>query len=223
MRLLLVEDDARMARFILKGLREHGYAVDHVADGEGAVYQSEINPYDCIVLDWMIPGADGVEVCRRLRQAGRKTPVLMLTARDAVPDRVLGLDAGADDYLVKPFQFDELLARVRALLRRGQTVQAVELQVGDLTVDTAAQQARRGGKEIPLTGKEYALLEFLARNADRVVTREEISEHVWDEGFDVFSNSIEVYVNRLRRKIDADATQPLLHTRRGAGYMLSSK
>ena len=223
MRLLLVEDDARMARFILKGLRERGYAVDLAADGERALYQAEINPYDCIVLDWMIPGADGIEVCRRLRHAGQSTPVLLLTARDAVEDRVLGLDAGADDYLVKPFQFDELLARIRALLRRTQPVQPVGLQVGDLTIDTARQQAKRRGKVIPLTGKEYALLEFLARNANRIVTRQEISEHVWDETFDAFSNLIEVYVNRLRRKLDAGRARPLLHTRRGAGYMLGGE
>ncbi len=190
MRLLLVEDDARIARFVAKGLREQAYAVDVAGTGDDALYQAAINTYDLVILDVMIPGRDGFEVCRELRKSGQRMPILMLTARDAVEDRIAGLDHGADDYLTKPFEFRELLARLRALLRRS-----------------------------ALTAKEYALLEYLARNAGRVVGRAEIAEHVWDETFDPFSNLIEVYVNRVRRKIDADSNKPLLHTRRGAGYV----
>jgi DNA-binding response OmpR family regulator len=220
MRLLLVEDDPRITRFVAKGLREQSYAVDIAANGDDALYQAEINAYDLIVLDVMIPGRDGFAVCRELRKSGQRVPILMLTARDAVADRVTGLDAGADDYLTKPFEFRELLARLRALSRRSAEIRAPKLTVADLVLDTAAQTVTRGGNQIPVTTKEYALIEFLARNAGRVVGRAEIAEHVWDENFDPFSNLIEVYVNRLRRKIDAGAAQPLLHTRRGAGYIL---
>ena len=220
MRLLLVEDDPRITRFVAKGLREQSYAVDIAANGDDALYQAEINAYDLIVLDVMIPVRDGFAVCRELRKSGQRVPILMLTARDAVADRVTGLDAGADDYLTKPFEFRELLARLRALSRRSAEIRAPKLTVGDLVLDTAAQTVTRGGNQIPITTKEYALIEFLARNAGRVVGRAEIAEHVWDENFDPFSNLIEVYVNRLRRKIDAGSAQPLLHTRRGAGYIL---
>jgi DNA-binding response OmpR family regulator len=220
MRLLLVEDDPRITRFVAKGLREQSYAVDIAANGDDALYQAEINAYDLIVLDVMIPVRDGFAVCRELRKSGHRVPILMLTARDAVADRVTGLDAGADDYLTKPFEFRELLARLRALSRRSAEIRAPKLTVADLVLDTAAQTVTRGGNQIPVTTKEYALIEFLARNAGRVVGRAEIAEHVWDENFDPFSNLIEVYVNRLRRKIDAGSAQPLLHTRRGAGYML---
>jgi DNA-binding response OmpR family regulator len=220
MRILLVEDDPRIANFVAKGLREQAYAVDVAASGEDALYQASINAYDLAILDVLIPAPDGFEVCRRLRQSGMHFPILMLTARDATDDRVRGLDTGADDYLTKPFEFRELLARLRALLRRSGELRPNRIAVADLVVDAAAQTASRGGKQIPLTTKEYALLEYLARNAGRVVGREEISEHVWDETFDTFSNTIEVYVNRLRRKIDESAARPLIHTRRGAGYML---
>jgi two-component system copper resistance phosphate regulon response regulator CusR len=220
MRLLLVEDDLRITRFVARGLREQSYAVDIAANGDDALYQAEINTYDLIVLDVMIPGRDGFAVCRELRQSGQRVPILMLTARDAVADRVTGLDAGADDYLTKPFEFRELLARLRALSRRSGELRALKLTVSDLVLDTAAQTVVRAGRPIPVTTKEYALIEFLARNAGRVVGRAEIAEHVWDENFDPFSNLIEVYVNRLRRKIDVGAAQPLLHTRRGAGYIL---
>jgi two-component system copper resistance phosphate regulon response regulator CusR len=220
MRVLLVEDDPRIANFVAKGLREQAYAVDVAASGEGALYQASINTYDLAILDVMIPAPDGFEVCRRLRQSGLRFPILMLTARDATDDRVQGLDTGADDYLTKPFEFRELLARLRALLRRSGELRPSRIAVDDLVLDTAAQTATRGGKQIPLTTKEYALLEYLARHAGRVIGREEISEHVWDETFDPFTNTIEVYVNRLRRKIDQPAAQPLIHTRRGAGYML---
>lgn len=218
MRVLLVEDDSRIARFVSKGLREQAYAVDVVGNGEDALYQAAINSYDVVILDIMIPGKNGFEVCRELRRAGKQVPILMLTARDAVEDRIAGLDHGADDYLTKPFEFRELLARLRALLRRSAEVRPAQLKVADLVLDTGGQSVSRGGRAILLTTKEYALLEFFARNAGRVIGREEIAEHVWDETFDPFSNLIEVYVNRLRRKIDANSAKPLLHTRRGAGY-----
>ena len=222
MRVLLVEDDTRIAHFVAKGLREQSYAVDVAVTGEDALYQVAINTYDLVILDVMIPAPDGFAVCKELRRTGHRMPVLMLTARDAVEDRIEGLDRGADDYLTKPFEFRELLARLRALLRRPSALQPATLSVADLVIDTAGQAVLRGGKSISLTAKEYALVEFLARNAGRVVGRAEIAEHVWDEEFDPFSNLIEVYVNRLRRKIDTKGAKPLLHTRRGAGYILSS-
>src|SRR6267378_4438348 len=220
MRLLLVEDDARIARFVAKGLREESYAVDAVENGNDAVYQTEINDYDLIVLDVMIPGIDGFAVCKAIRAGGKRTPILMLTAKDGVDDRIKGLDSGADDYLTKPFEFRELLARLRALLRRPSELKPAQLSVANLTLDTAAQAAARADRHISLTHKEFALLEYLVRNTGRIVGRAEIAEHVWDERFDPFSNLIEVYVNRLRRKIDAAKEAPLLHTKRGAGYVL---
>ena len=222
MRLLLVEDDARIARFVAKGLREQAYAVDVATTGDDALYQAAINAYDIVILDVMIPGRNGFEVCRELRKSGQRMPILMLTARDAVEDRISGLDHGADDYLTKPFEFRELLARLRALLRRSGELRPAKINVADLVLDTSAQSVSRAGRSVTLTAKEYALLEFLARNAGRVVGRAEIAEHVWDESFDPFSNLIEVYVNRVRGKIDADPAKPLLHTRRGAGYILGS-
>ena len=218
MRLLLVEDDSCIARFVAKGLREQAYAVDIAATGDDALYQADINSYDLVILDVMIPGPDGFEVCRELRRAGQSVPILMLTARDTVEDRITGLDHGADDYLTKPFEFRELLARLRALLRRSAEIRPAQIVVADLILDTGAQSVSRAGRSIPLTTKEYALLEFLARNVGRVVGRAEIAEHVWDESFDPFSNLIEVYVNRVRRKVDFESVKPLLHTRRGAGY-----
>ena len=222
MRLLLVEDDPRIARFVARGLEEQSYAVDVVANGNDALYQVEINDYDLVILDVMIPGKDGFATCRAIRELGKRMPVLMLTVRDAVDDRITGLDSGADDYLTKPFEFGELLARLRALLRRPRELRPSRIKVGDLELDTAAQTAKRGSRAISLTAKEYALLEFLARNANRVVGRSEIAEHVWDESFDPFSNLIEVYVNRLRRKLGDDDPEPLLQTRRGSGYILSA-
>ena len=220
MRLLLVEDDPRIAHFLSRGLQEQSYAVDVAGNGDDALYQVEINDYDLIILDIMIPGQDGFVVCRSLRSLDKRMPILMLTARDAVDDRILGLDSGADDYLTKPFEFGELLARLRALLRRPKDLRPSQIVVGDLELDTAAQTARRGSRSISLTAKEYALLEFLARNANRVVGRSEIAEHVWDESFDPFSNLIEVYVNRLRRKLGEQDGKPLVQTRRGSGYIL---
>ena len=216
MRLLLVEDDPRLASVLMRGLRENGYAVDHAADGEAALDRLATNDYDGVVLDLMIPRVDGLEVCRRLRQERATVPVLMLTARDSVTDRVRGLDAGADDYLTKPFAFDELLARLRALMRRGPAMTEALLRAGGVAIDMRSHRVTRGKEEIVLTTKEYALLEYLARNAGRVVGREEIAEHVWDERYDPFSNIIDVYVNRLRKKVDPD----LIVTRRGEGYML---
>jgi two-component system copper resistance phosphate regulon response regulator CusR len=220
MRILLVEDDAVIAASLSKGLREEAYAVDVAPDGDAAVYQAAVNPYDAIVLDVMLPKRDGFAVLRELRRRGLITPVLILTARDAVSDRIAGLDIGADDYLTKPFEFGELLARLRALLRRGPALAPAVLRVADLELDTRAQRAMRAGRDLALTTREYALLEFLARNAGRVVGRAEISDHVWDDNYDPVSNLIESYINRLRRKLDAPGLAPLIHTRRGAGYML---
>ena len=220
MKVLLAEDDQRIANFIIKGLRENAYAVDAAADGEDALYQAAINIYDAIILDVMMPVKDGFAVCRELRESGVKTPVLMLTARDAIDDKISGLDYGADDYLTKPFEFGELLARLRALLRRSGEIRPPKIVVEDLEIDTTAQTVRRGGREISLTTKEYTLLEYLVREKGKVLGRAEIAEHVWDENFDVFSNLIEVYVNRLRSKMDEGYDVQLIHTRRGAGYIL---
>jgi len=219
MRLLVVEDDARLSDVLIRGLREEGYAVDAARDGRAALDQLSVNSYDAVVLDILIPPPDGFEVCRQMRSDKLSTPVLMLTARDAVEDRIAGLDCGADDYLVKPFAFTELLARIRALLRRTPITSAPTLHVGDLAIDTAAHRVFSGEDEIVLTSKEYALLEYLVRNAGRVISRAEIAEHVWDENFDPLSNLIEVYVNRLRRKVDRSEPHRII-TRRNEGYML---
>jgi len=222
MRILLVEDDARMAGVVGKGLREQAYAVDVARDGEEALYQAAINAYDLFILDVLLPRKDGRAVCRELRAAGKRIPILMLTALGSVDDRVEGLDCGADDYLTKPFDFKELLARIRALLRRPVEVRPRVIRIADLTLDTGSHAARRAGKAISLTAKEYALLEFLALNEDRVVGRERIGEHVWDESFDPLSNIIDVYIRRLRGKLDAGFARRLIHTRRGEGYILSA-
>lgn len=221
MRILLVEDEPSAARMMAKGLREQAYAVDIATDGELALYQTSINDYDLIILDVMLPGKSGFTVCREMRADGLTVPVLMLTARDTIEDRVEGLDTGADDYLTKPFDFREMLAHIRALLRRGQALQPAILTFHDLEIDTRSRLVSRGGRGIGLTAKEYALLEYFMRRAGAVVTRAEIAEHVWDESFDPFSNLIEVYVQRLRRKIDDGHTAKLLHTRRGEGYALA--
>jgi DNA-binding response OmpR family regulator len=221
-RILLAEDETRVAGFIAKGLREQAYAVDIAIDGEQALYHASVTDYDLIVLDVMMPVKDGYSVCRELRTSGFGGPILMLTARGAVDDRVAGLDSGADDYLAKPFDFKELLARLRALLRRPQTLRPAEVCAGDLLLNTASHLASRAGAPLSLTAKEYALLEFLVLNQDRVVGREQIAQHVWDESFDPFSNVIDVYIKRLRAKIDAGFARPLIHTRRGEGYVLSA-
>jgi DNA-binding response OmpR family regulator len=221
-RLLLAEDQRDTADLLAKGLREHAYAVDVVRDGAAALEAAELNDDDLIVLDILLPHVSGLDVCRTLRGQNAHTPILMLTALDAVGDRVAGLDAGADDYLTKPFAFDELLARVRALLRRRPLLQQRTIAAGDLRIDTVTRRVTRGGRSIDLTAKEYSLLEYLASRPDEVVTRAEIAEHVWDERYDSFSNLIEVYVQRLRRKLDDPNGAELIHTRRGQGYVFST-
>jgi two-component system copper resistance phosphate regulon response regulator CusR len=220
MRVLLVEDDSRIANFVARGLRENAYAVDIAEDGDEATYMASINAYDLFVLDVNLPKKDGFEVCHELRDIGNKKPILMLTARDAIDDRISGLDIGADDYLTKPFEFRELLARLRALSRRQTEFRPPKIVIADLEVDTISQTVRRAGQTIDLTAKEYSLIEFLAMNKGKVVGREEISEHVWDDTFDPFSNLIEVYIKRLRKKLDENFGVQLIHTRRGVGYIL---
>lgn len=221
MRILLVEDDPQLGPTLARGLREQAYAVDLATDGSDAVYRVAINDYDIIVLDYMIPEIDGLGVAREIRKRGRNTPILFLTARDAIEDRVAGLDAGADDYLVKPFAFEELLARLRALSRRAATVLPTVITIGDLTLDTRAHRLTKRGREIPLTAKEYALLEFLARNAGAVVSRADITAHVWDDNHDPLSNNLEVFINRVRRRIDDEGGESYIRTRRGSGYVLA--
>ena len=222
MRVLLVEDEPRAAQMLSKGLREQSYAVDVAGDGPQALYQAAITDYDAIILDVMLPGIDGFEVCRELRRTRAHVPVLMLTARDAVDSRIAGLDSGADDYLIKPFDFGELLARLRAVIRRGQLpLTPARLTVGDLRVDLRARQAFRRDQPIKLTSREFALLEFLALHAGAVVGRAAIAEHVWDAPFESMSNVIDVMIQRLRRKIDDPNNRSLITTRRGEGYMLA--
>lgn len=220
MRILVVEDERKLSSFIKRGLKEAGYAVDVADNGEDGLFLAQANPYDLIILDVMLPGRDGIDVCRKLRRDRLITPVLMLTARDDMEDKVSGLDAGADDYLTKPFSFPELLARIRALLRRNRGEKAVRLKVADLELDLLTRKAVRAGKEVVLTPTEFGLLEYLMLNAGQVVTRTMISEHVWNDDFDSFTNIINVYVNYLRNKIDAGHDRKLIHSLRGAGYMI---
>jgi DNA-binding response OmpR family regulator len=220
MRLLVVEDEHKLAGVLKRGLEEHGYAVDVAYDGEDGLAMATAAPYDLIVLDVMLPRLDGFGVCEQLRAQHSHTPVLMLTARDAVDDRVAGLDSGADDYLTKPFAFRELLARVRALLRREGRSKDPVLRVADLEIDTVSHEVRRAGKPVELTSKEYAILEYFARNPNRVLTRTQIAEHVWDYDFVSMSNVIDVYVGYLRRKLGDDGESRLLRTIRGTGYQL---
>jgi two-component system copper resistance phosphate regulon response regulator CusR len=210
-----------MAGFIARGLRLEGCHVDTALDGTQALAQAQSNQYDLVILDLRLPGKDGLTVCRELREHSIKTPVLMLTALDSQADIVNGLNSGADDYLPKPFDFGVLLARMRALLRRGRQLRGNILQVADLSLDTLEQTATRGGRPIRLTAKEYALLEILMLHPGQLLGRAQIAEHVWDENFDPLSNTIDVYVKRLRKKIDHGFDQPLIHTRRSEGYMLS--
>src|SRR3954454_11804959 len=219
-RVLVVEDELRMAALLKPGLQEDGYAVDVASTGPDAVWQATEFAYDAVLLDLMLPGMDGVEVCRQLRGAGRWVPVLMLTARDAVEDRVRGLDAGADDYLVKPFSFAELSARVRALVRRGAIARPTELVVDTLRLDPATRLARRGTTELDLSSKEFALLELFMRHPGHVLTRTRILEHVWDFAYDGVSNVVDQYVLYLRRKVDRPFGVEQLETVRGAGYRL---
>jgi len=219
-RILVVEDEEAIADFLRQGLSEAGYAVDMAADGAEALHWVDIADYDVVVLDLMLPEVDGLEVCAELRRRGVPTPVLMLTARDTVEDRVAGLDSGADDYLVKPFAFAELLARIRALLRREPALKGTLLQVADLTLDTLSREVCRAGQPISLTSKEYSLLEFLIRHPNQTLTRTLIAEHVWDYDFDNLSNIIDVHIFALRRKLDDGHAVKLLHTVRGVGYRL---
>jgi DNA-binding response OmpR family regulator len=220
MRLLIVEDERTLAEVLARGFREQGYAVDTAHDGEGGLRFAESEPYDLIVLDLMLPKLNGYEVCRRLRAARSRVPILMLTARDSVDDRVGGLDSGADDYLIKPFAFQELLARVRALLRRDGLSKNPVLSAGDLELDTSTRSVRRGEKAVELTSKEYAILEYFVRNPNRVLSRTQIAEHTWDHGFVALSNVVDVYVHALRRKLGDDREPRLLRTVRGVGYQL---
>jgi DNA-binding response OmpR family regulator len=220
MRVLLAEDDAQVARFIRRGLREEQYAVDVAADGEEALFLAQTGEYDLILLDWMLPKRNGIDVLRTLRAQNVTAPVLVLTGRGEVSHKVEGLDAGADDYLTKPFRFEELLARVRALLRRRGDLVPTLLRVGDLELDGLRHRVERSGREISLTNREYALLDYLMRHAGEVVTRTSLSEHVWEQSFDPLSNVIDVHVARLRRKIDDGFPQRLLQTVRGKGYAI---
>ena len=223
MRLLIVEDDPNMARFLQKGLQEERYAVDVASDGEEGLLLASVSPYDLIILDIMLPKLDGLTVCNRLRADRRTTPILLLTARESVESKVAGLNGGADDYLTKPFAFAELVARVRALLRRGNTQQPLtQLKAADLELDPVSHRVRRAGQEIVLTNKEFALLEYLLRNADQVLTRTAIIEHVWDMHYDSMTNIVDVHVRALRAKIDRDFSPPLIHTVRGVGYVLKT-
>ena len=222
MRILLVEDDLSVASFITKGLQEEQYAIDATGDGEEGYQMANTIPYDLLILDVMVPKMDGFTLCRRLREKGNTTPILLLTARDTVEDRVTGLDTGADDYLTKPFAFPELLARIRALLRRGNAQPATRLTVADLELDPIAHRVSRGGQDITLTNKEYALLEYLLRNVNRVLTRTAIIDHVWDIQYDSMTNIVDVHIRSLRAKIDRDFSPPLIQTIRGVGYMVKT-
>jgi DNA-binding response OmpR family regulator len=220
MRILVVEDARRLAGIIKRGLLEQGYAVDNAFDGEEAQYMAETTPFDLIILDVMLPKKDGVAVCRDLRAKGVNIPILILTAKDSVEDKVTGLDSGADDYLVKPFAFAELMARIRALLRREVLPKTQKLQVGGLSLDPLSREVWRAGRRIELTAKEYAILEYFMSRPNAVVTRTMLGENVWDYEFDGISNIIDVYVRRIRRKIDEEGQASLIQTVRGAGYRL---
>ena len=223
MRVLVVEDDAEVRDFLLRVIREAGWAPDGVSDGRSALGALARGPYDLVVLDVGLPDMDGFSVCRALRARGDRTPVLVLTARNAVNDRVQGLDAGADDYLAKPFAVSELMARLRALARRPVAALEPVLRVADLELDSASRQARRGDAPLTLTPRELALLEYLLRNPRRVLSRSQILDHVWDDNFDPVANAVDVLVGRLRRKVDRDGLVPLLHTVRGTGYILTDR
>jgi two-component system OmpR family response regulator len=222
MRVLVVEDEPKMARILRRGLEEEGYAVDVSLDGVDGLHMASENEYDAVVLDMMLPELDGLEVCRQMRERGRWAPVLMVTARDAVTDRVHGLDAGADDYLVKPFSFEELLARLRALLRRGARERPAVVRVGRLALDPAARRVELSGEPLSLSPKEYSLLRYFMAHPGEVLSRTQILEHVWDYNYEGGSNVIDVYVRYLRKKVDGPDGPSLLRTVRGAGYVLDA-
>lgn len=220
-RVLIVEDEKRMSSFIQRGLKEEGYVVDVAFDGEQGLEYATVNEYDLVVLDWMMPKMDGITVCSKIRQEGSQVPILMLTVRDTIEDKIRGLDQGADDYLTKPFAFDELLARIRALTRRPRDLQQTILKAGQLSLDLVGRRAYVGTDLITLSQKEFSLLEFLMRRKGQVVTRSQIAEHVWDLHFDPMSNTIDVYINFLRKKIDGHRKKSRIETLRGSGYRLS--
>ncbi len=220
MRILVIEDEKKIVDFIKRGLKEEGYAVDVAYDGEEGHFLAKTNNYDIILLDLMLPKMDGITLCKTLKEEGVTSPIIMITAKDTVKDKVTGLDAGANDYLTKPFAFEELLARIRAVSRKKESKETTKLEVDDLALDLVTHKVSRAGQEITLTGKEYALLEYLMRNSGSIVTRTMISEHVWDVDFDTFTNVIDVYINYLRNKIDANFKKKLIHTVRGRGYVL---
>jgi len=222
MRILVVEDEKRIADFIARGLKEEHYAIDIAYDGEQGLYLAEINPYDLMIFDIMLPKYEGVDMCRQLRSKKNNTPILMLTARAAVKDKVTGLNAGADDYLTKPFSFEELLARVKVLLRRPTTNKTSVLKVADLELNQLNHEVKRMGKMMVLTAKEFALLEYFMLNSAQVISRSMISEHVWNEQFDSMTNVIDVHIRNLRNKIDGGFKKKLIHTLRGSGYMLKN-
>jgi len=223
LRVLIVEDERKVARFIQRGLKEQSYSVDIAHDGEEGLFLAQTNDYSLIVLDLLLPKIDGLQVLKELKRSGNKALVLLLTARSGVGDRVEGLNCGADDYLTKPFIFAEFLARVRALLRRGQTGNPAKLQVGDLVLDLMTRHVQRGERAIDLTAREFALLEYFMRNAGKILPRTDIGEQVWDMHFDTVSNTIDVYVHYLREKIDSGSLRPLIHTVRGVGYVLKEE
>jgi heavy metal response regulator len=220
MRILIVEDEKSLADVLKKGLEEEEYAVDVAYNGEDGLFMAENEPYDLIILDIMLPIVDGMTILKKIRKAGIKTPVLMLTAKDTVMDKISGLDSGADDYLTKPFSFEELLARIRALLRRDSWVKTSTIEIGDLVIDMTTREVKRGEKVILLSPKEYALLEYMAINKNKVLSRTSLTEHLYDYDFDLDSNVIDVFINRLRNKIDRGFDKKLIHTVRGAGYIL---
>ena len=223
MRILVIEDERKIAQFIRRGLKEEGYAVDVAGDGEEGHFLSTTNDYDIIILDLMLPKMDGMILCKKLREEKNPVSIIMLTAKDEVEDKIRGLDTGADDYLTKPFAFEELLARIRAALRKKDKTHTTKLQVADLSLDLLTHRVSRGQKEIILTNKEYTLLEYLMRHTGNIIPRAVISEHVWDISFDTDTNVIDVYINYLRRKIDSGHKRKLIHTIRGRGYTLKAE
>lgn len=223
MRILVIEDEKKLANYLKKGLEEHHFAVDTCNDGEERLFMINSHAYDLVVLDIMLPLMDGFEILRTARKSGLRMPFLLLTAKDAIEDKVRGLDLGADDYLVKPFSFIELTARIRALIRRGKVHYQTKLTVADLSLDLATHRLYRNGETIDLTNKEFALLEFFLRNLNIVLTRTQITEHVWDYNFDSFTNVVDVFVNRLRNKIDKNRETKLIHTIKGVGYIMKEK
>jgi heavy metal response regulator len=223
MHILVIEDEKKVARLIQKGLEEEEYAVDVAHDGERGFSMSEAHEYDLLIVDVMLPKMNGLELVRMIRSRKGKTPILVLTAKATTEDKVAGLDSGADDYLTKPFAFEELLARVRSLLRRGAQQKSTILAIADLELDTVTHKAKRGGRTIELTAKEYALLDYFLQNKDRVLTRSAISEHIWDYNFDTGTNIIDVYINHLRNKVDNNFDKKLIHTVRGVGYVLKEE